>query len=731
MSKKIRGKHEESNVLLNYSEGVVNALSRARLMADELYSDTVTPLLAMFGIMLEPECPLNDYFIELGIGYRVPVLISAFLSCEEVYELVTKEKYPVSYEDDESTEMDDGGEGESKNNSTARANEKYVEAKSDANVAKEGVETNSATSEDEEAENNFVASANEEGTDTESDENQNIGQRIMYIDINQFSDMMEENFAINRSSELSEILQRTASNSYNSKQQYIDVCNLFYQLLVSGDEQIEYVIKELMEIDLVDLSKFVAKKSRIYADVKKGKLALPQSLRGYCTILNDKFTAKTSCDILGREDEIALVWNIFSKKTKSNVILVGDPGVGKTAIMEAITLSIVQKTCPKKFRKYSVVELNIISMMSGTKYRGELEEKIENFITFLEGVDNVIVYVDEVHHLVGTGSSEGSAIDMSGALKPILARDNVIFVGATTTSEYEKILSRDGAFERRFEVVEVEEPRHDKVKAMIQKRVETLEKYHKVSVTESMLDRILILAQAFNCTTSNPDKSIDLLDRSMAQATLCNSSELKEEHVQAIFAKNFKQFEAQSKKYNKAIAIHEAGHYVAIRTLEDILHYNMILVSVIPTGDTAGVNMYELPEVPFGNTDMEYINAQCMVSLAGRAAEEVFGEPVSAGAASDLQHANTHIEHMLVQYGMYRMYPNVVVSLNFDGRNQISEDSLNRLFVQKTRILEEIYQKTIEMLTTNKEKINCIATALVEKKIMTADELDMFYRKVE
>lgn len=702
MSKKIHGKHEESNVLLNYSEGVANALSRARLMAGELCSDTVTPLLAMFGIMLEPECPLNDYVMELGVDCRVPDLISAFLSSEKVYELVTKEKYPVSYESEESIEKDDGAEDE-------------FETNSDANTAKEEVETKSD------------ASANEEETKTESDENQNAGQRVILVDIQQFSDMMEEDLAINKSDELSKILQRTAINSYNSKQQYIDVCNLFYQLLVSGDKQIECVITKMMKIDMKGLSNFVAKKCKIYADVKKGKLALPQSLRGYCTILNDKFTSKTPCDILGREDEIALVWNIFSKKTKSNVILVGDPGVGKTAMMEAITLSIVQKTCPKKFRKYSVVELNIISMMSGTKYRGELEEKIENFITFLEGADNVIVYVDEVHHLVGTGSSEGSTIDMSGALKPILARDNVIFVGATTTSEYEKILSRDGAFKRRFEVVEVEEPRHDKVKAMIRKRVETLEKYHKVSVPEAILDRILILAQAFNCTTSNPDKSIDLLDRSMAQATLCNSSELKEEHVQAIFAKNFKQFEAQGKKYNKAIAIHEAGHYVAIRTLEDILHYNMILVSVIPTGDTAGVNMYEFPEVPSGNMDMDYINAQCMVSLAGRAAEEVFGEPVSAGAASDLQHANTHIERMLVQYGMYRMYSNVVVSLNFDGRNQISEDSLNRLFVQKSRILEELYRKTLEMMISNKEKINCIANALVEKKIMTADELDMLY----
>ena len=181
-------------------------------------------------------------------------------------------------------------------------------------------------------------------------------------------------------------------------------------------------------------------------------------------------------------------------------------------------------------------------MVAGTKYRGEFEEKTQRLIEFLESTDKVIIFLDEIHHLLGTGSAEGSGPDLSGSLKPLLARDNVVFIGATTTDEYNRIFARDGALSRRFEIVVIKEPKFNEVKSMISARVERLSNYHNVKVSDKMLDNILVCASSFS-NVSNPDRSIDLLDKSMAVAKMNKSKELKMEHIKRVYELDHRRLE--------------------------------------------------------------------------------------------------------------------------------------------------------------------------------------------
>lgn len=694
-------KNEGNAISFNYNEDTHEVCMQATLIADYLQTNVITPMHIFWAIVMNKRCPIHSYFAEGGLAFDSLGAMGTFFANQEAYEMITKEEYPFVTEE-ENTETENIEDVESENDT----------------------DTDTVTASEEEI-------SEEEQKFFEQLQNGNVN---IYINLgnmenkNPSIEFKADDFEFEFSETLQEIFQKTAKNCLKVKQNYIDMDNLFYQLLSANDEVVTALLHDYFGFDFAGLLDYMEKNCKIFADSYESTISIPKALRNCCTVLNEKYTKSDKCDILGRNEEVNLLWNIFSKKTKKNAILIGEPGVGKTAIMEALTMQIVKGTCPKKFRNHYVVELSVTGMVAGTKYRGEFEQKMEHLIAFLENTDNVILYVDEIHQMLGAGSSSEGTADMSGSLKPILARDNVIFVGATTTNEYNHILSRDGAFKRRFELVKVEEPKHNEVKGMIRKRVNTLSKYHGVTISEEMLDRVIILAYAFNQTTANPDKTIDLLDRSMARASICKSKKLTEEHVQAIFAKSFEEFANQSMERNTSTAYHEAGHYVALRVLEHVLHYEPILVSIVPHDGNGGVTWYEHPKYRSTHPDKEYIYANIMLDLAGRAAQYEYTRNFDAGASSDLRSANELIEQMLTEFGMYEDLQHLVLPYNVTNVHEMSDDMLNELRRKKEKILKEVYEKTTQMVLDNEDAINRVVDLLLEKKIATAAELDAAYR---
>lgn len=240
--------------------------------------------------------------------------------------------------------------------------------------------------------------------------------------------------------------------------------------------------------------------------------------------------------VIGRENEIKRVIEILSRRTKNNPCLIGEPGVGKTAVVEGLALRIVSGEVPFTVQNKRLLTLDLSGMVAGSKYRGEFEERIKRVIREVLEDGNVILFLDEMHTIIGAGGAEG-AIDASNILKPSLARGELQLIGATTVSEYHKYVEKDAALERRFQSVYVEEPTAEEAMEILKGVAPRYEEHHKVVITQEAIEAAVLLSQRYINDRNLPDKAIDLIDEAAAAARLKNmriSEKLKEISAQIV-----------------------------------------------------------------------------------------------------------------------------------------------------------------------------------------------------
>ncbi|MCX6982876.1 MAG: ATP-dependent Clp protease ATP-binding subunit [Verrucomicrobia bacterium] len=224
--------------------------------------------------------------------------------------------------------------------------------------------------------------------------------------------------------------------------------------------------------------------------------------------------------VIGRKEEILQVARILSQKRKSNPVLVGEAGVGKTGIVEGLAQRIASRKCPEFLRAARIVEISMASLVAGTKYRGEFEARLQAVIKEAEEMPGVILFIDEIHTLVGAGAVGGSAMDASNILKPALARGSIKVIGATTTTEYRRDIEKDPALERRFQVVWVEEPSRDEAVEILRGLRARFEEHHSVKIAPDALEAAVDFSIRYLHDFRLPDKAIDLVDQACAMAML-------------------------------------------------------------------------------------------------------------------------------------------------------------------------------------------------------------------
>ncbi len=223
--------------------------------------------------------------------------------------------------------------------------------------------------------------------------------------------------------------------------------------------------------------------------------------------------------VIGRDEEIARTIQILSRRTKNNPCLVGEPGVGKTAIVEGLALRIAGGHVPETVREKRVLMLDLSGMVAGSKYRGEFEERIKKVIREVTEAGNILLFLDEIHTLIGAGGAEG-AIDASNILKPSLARGEIQLIGATTLEEYRKYVEKDAALERRFQPVTVEEPSEEESVGILEGIVSRYEEHHRVTITKEALEAAVKLSARYINDRRLPDKAIDVMDEAAAAVRL-------------------------------------------------------------------------------------------------------------------------------------------------------------------------------------------------------------------
>ena len=290
------------------------------------------------------------------------------------------------------------------------------------------------------------------------------------------------------------------SISLDKKNSEVLITDIVFEILSDPSSKVVYVFRKL-NVDIKSLLKML--------NISKKKKGIKKGILNELGInLNDRHKDDV---LIGRDEEINDIINILCCRNKNNPILIGDAGVGKTAIVEELARRIENGDVPFKLRNKKIFSVSMASLVSGTKYRGEFEEKINKLINEVENNEDIILFIDEIHTLVGAGGADG-AIDASNILKPSLARGNIKIIGATTKDEYNKYFSGDKALSRRFRIVLCEEPSVSKTKDILLGIKDIYEGYHDVIISDSILEKIVNFSNVYIKNKKFPDKAIDILD---------------------------------------------------------------------------------------------------------------------------------------------------------------------------------------------------------------------------
>ena len=316
------------------------------------------------------------------------------------------------------------------------------------------------------------------------------------------------------------MLKRIMENAMldcKEKNSEVTIESLFSSVLEEGEG---VAIRILLNLN-IDLDKLYNEFSYKIFKPKKKKLLLEE--------LGTDLTSKADelDPVIGRDNEIKRMIEILSRRTKNNPLLIGEAGVGKTAIVEELSRMIANGDVPNNLKTKRIISLDMATLVAGTKYRGEFEERVRKILKEVEENDDIILFIDEIHTLVGAGGAEG-AIDASNIFKPALSRNKLRCIGATTISEYKKFIENDKALERRFQKINVEIPNKEVVKQILLKLKPIYENYHHVTINDDIINKIIELSDKYVFDRNQPDKSIDILDEVCAKSSLKESKELKE-----------------------------------------------------------------------------------------------------------------------------------------------------------------------------------------------------------
>ncbi len=266
--------------------------------------------------------------------------------------------------------------------------------------------------------------------------------------------------------------------------------------------------------------------------------------------------------VIGRKNETERVIQILSRRTKNNPCLIGEPGVGKTAVVEGLAEKIVKGDVPELLKDKRVVSVDISSMVAGAKYRGDFEERIKKSLNEVKKAKDVILFIDEIHTIVGAGSAEG-AIDAANILKPLLARGEIQVIGATTLNEYRKYIEKDAALERRFQPITVEEPSKEDAILILKGIRDKYEAHHNVKITDEAIESAVQLSQRYLNDRFLPDKAIDVIDEASSKARLTTYVEpdkIKKMEEEVKELENQKEEAIDKQKFEEAAAIRDQEH---------------------------------------------------------------------------------------------------------------------------------------------------------------------------
>lgn len=337
---------------------------------------------------------------------------------------------------------------------------------------------------------------------------------------------------------LKRVMETALLISKESSNGEVTTDHLLFAILEEGGGVAVRILNE-MDIDVSDIQDYFSTKLSSKKKNNKKKLLVEE----FGVDLTKKAMLNELDPVVGRDKEIKRIMEILCRRGKNNPLLIGDAGVGKTALVEELARLIVEDKVPSQLKNKRIISVSIATLVSGTKYRGEFEERVTKMLKELENSDNILLFIDEIHTLMGAGGAEG-AIDAANIFKPALARGKIRLIGATTTDEYKQTIEKDRAMDRRFQTVFVYEPDTEAVYQILEKLKPIYEAYHGVKIGDDELKLIIKLSNKYIYDRKQPDKAIDILDEVCSKASISKYKSFsklniyKEELNQIVAAKN-------------------------------------------------------------------------------------------------------------------------------------------------------------------------------------------------
>ena len=373
----------------------------------------------------------------------------------------------------------------------------------------------------------------------------------------------DQPFYMEYSQSVKRILERSIEYAKDKNQDQVTL-NILIISLLKEKESVAYEILQKYHVDVEEVIYLLQEKS-----------AFETPLDQIPTLVNINKKVKTKkYKIIGRENEIDQVCTILSKKEKNNVLIIGEAGVGKSALVEKLAMMINQGKVVDSLKNKIIYELSLSSLVAGTKYRGEFEEKFKKIIDKVKDLDNVIIFIEKIHNVIGAGGAEG-AIDASNILKPYLARKDMTVIGATTIDEYYKHFEKDHAMNRRFSIVTLKENTKEETLEILKGIKGYYESYHQIKIDNVLLKELIELVDCHIKNRTYPDKAIDILDLSCVKAKFYHEKELTKNRIVETIEKYLNitihhqmDYQKLEKQLNKDILGQEKGIHQMIETFQ-------------------------------------------------------------------------------------------------------------------------------------------------------------------
>lgn len=457
---------------------------------------------------------------------------------------------------------------------------------------------------------------------------------------------------------------------------------------------------------------------------------VPYSYREYLIDMNNVYCNVDSSVLLGRDKEINRINNCFFKTKNANAILLGDHGVGKTALVQKLVTNVLKRKCPKEMYNWHFLYLDVEYLLAMLPSKAR-ERKIEGIMDFIVSYNNLVIIIDNVH-LVQADYL------LSYHFSNLVKQPHVKILGMSTYEDFYYYFELDKKTRARLEIIPILEPKPDEIYPMIYKLVHRLEQTHKVTISKKLIRYIVSVSAAFSTELYNPALTVEIIEKSMIVAKRKHQKAVTKKAINYNFNFDYNMYKKMSLEDKEIIAYHEAGHFIVGKLSENIRNCKTTAITIIPAEDFLGVTMFEFEPEKQTSLDMNYYIDQLAIDLAGRMAEIIYfksDDRISSGAKSDLENATETARQIVTEFGMYSECGKNMAYLG--SKNDItnlfllSEDIKNNIDKATKELIQKAKKRAEEILNQNLILLDRIAHELISNEVLDENDLNRICKEVE